>query len=112
MAWLRRRRSDQVELGDQDVHGNAAVNPLLQAWAEVVDVSGVSDQVAADIDHFLKSYRRMPWNVRREIGFRLATVVSSQVTPPPSEFINPLDVLGTVQTIRARLRGSTSPNAP
>jgi len=113
MAWLRRRRGDQVELvRDQDVPGNAAVNPLLQAWADVVDVSGVTDQVAADIDHFLKSYRSMPWNARREIGFRLASVVSSQVTPPPSEFINPLDVLAIVQTTRARIRGSASPNAP
>ena len=87
MPWLRRRR--------QWAPGGQSDNPLLQRWASVVDVSGLSDEVAADIDSFLRSYRDMQWSARREVGYRLVSVVSSQVSPPPSEFINPLDVLAT-----------------
>ncbi len=103
MPWLPGRR--------QWAPGSRVVNPLLQAWASVVDVSGLSDEVAADIDNFLQSYRDMPWYSRREMGFRLVSIVSSQVSPRPSEFINPLDVLATVLTLRERPRGGTSPNA-
>jgi hypothetical protein len=103
MGWLRRR--------PQWAPGSEAVNPLLQVWAGVVDVSGLSDDAAADIAEFLRSYRRMPWAARREIGFRLVSVVSSQVSPPPSEFINPLDVLATVLTLREKLRGGAGPEA-
>jgi hypothetical protein len=103
MPWLPRRRQWAPD-GQSD-------NPLLQAWASVVDVSGLSDKVAADIDHFLRSYRDMHWSARREGGFRLASVVRSQVSPPPSEFINPLDVLATVLTLHERQRGGASPNA-
>jgi hypothetical protein len=87
------------------------VNPLLQAWADVVDVSAVNDQVAADIDDFLRSYSRMLWFARRELGFRLVSVVSSQVTPPPSEFIAPIDVLATVRAKRELLRGAARPDS-
>jgi hypothetical protein len=112
MAWWRRGREEQAgQVGDPSAADSTAINPLLQAWADVVDVSGVTDQVAADIEHFLGSYKRMPWNARREIGFRLVSVVKTQVTPPPSEFIYPLDVLATVRTLRERLRGATSPGA-
>jgi hypothetical protein len=104
MPWLRGRR--------QWAPGSHGDNPLLQRWASVVDVSGLSDEVAADIDNFLRSYRDMQWSARREAGYRLVSVVSSQVSPPPSEFINPLDVLATVLTLRKRLRGGTSPDAP
>jgi hypothetical protein len=82
-----------------------AVNPLLQAWADVVDVSAVTDQVAADIDDFLRSYSRMFWFAR------LVSVVSSQITPPPSEFIAPIDVLATVRAKRELLRGATRPDS-
>jgi hypothetical protein len=102
MPWLPRRR--------QWVPGSRNVSPQLQAWASVVDVSGISDQVAAEIDRFLRSYRFMYWYSRREIGFRLVSVVRSQVSPPPPEFINPLDVLATVLTLRERLQGGTSWN--
>jgi hypothetical protein len=111
MAWLRRARGDRARQGrEQGTDTSATVNPLLQAWADAVDVSGVTDQVAADIENFLRSYSRMPWYARRELGFRLVAVVSSQVTPPPSEFIFPLDVLATVRAKRERLRGATSPD--
>jgi hypothetical protein len=112
MGWLRKRRRDQVDdVGDTGAPGSQVVNPLLQHWASVVDVSALSDEVAADIDHFLRSYRYMPWYSCREIEFRLVSVVSSQVSPPPSEFINPLDVLATVLTLRERLKGGTTPDA-
>jgi hypothetical protein len=113
MAWLRRRRRDRDHIGDQHVPASQTVNPLLRAWADVVDVSGVSDQLAADIDNYLRSVEDTPWSwrSRRELGFRLADVVSSHVSPPPPEFINPLDVLATVLTLRERQRGGgTSPN--
>jgi hypothetical protein len=53
----------------------------------------------------------MQWSARREVGYRLVSVVSSQVSPPPSEFINPLDVLATVLTLRERQRGDTGQGA-
>lgn len=100
MPRLRKRR--------QWSPGSQTVNPLLQAWASVVDVSGLSDEVAADIDQYLRSYRYKLRYPRREMEFRLVSVVSSQVSPPPSEFINPLDVLATVLTLRERLKGRDS----
>lgn len=103
MPRLRKRR--------QWSPGSQTVNPLLQAWASVVDVSGLSDEVAADIDQYLRSHRYKLRYPRREMEFRLVSIVSSQVSPPPSEFIHPLDVLATVLTLRERLRGDTSPNA-
>jgi hypothetical protein len=112
MAWLRRRRSDQVDrVSDQGALGSEIVNPQLEAWASIVDVSGVSDQLAAEIDRFLRSYWWMLGYSRREEGFRLVSAVSAHVSPPPSEFINPMDVLATVLTLRKRLRGGPSPNA-
>jgi hypothetical protein len=111
MAWLRRARAEKATQGsDQSDADSATANPLLEAWADAVDVSGVTDQAAADIDEFLRSYRRMPPYARREVGFRLVAVVSSQVVPPPSAFIFPLDVLATVRAKRERLRGAASPD--
>jgi hypothetical protein len=107
MGWFRAKNSGN---SSDNGTGSETVNPRLQAWASVVDVSGLSDQVAADIDDFLRSRRRMPPYARREIGFRLVSVVSSQVSPPPSELISPLDVLATVLTMRERLRGPARPN--
>jgi len=102
--WRRRQR----EQSDND----QVVNPLLEAWARQVDVSGVSDQVASDIERFMRSRPRMLWSERRELAFRLVSVVSAQVSPPPSEFINPLDVLATVLTLREQMMGPASPGRP
>jgi hypothetical protein len=115
MAWLRRRRSDQVEhVGDQGALGSEIVNPQLEAWASIVDVSGVSDKVAADIDYFLHSKMGLYTGsayLRHETALRLVSMVSSQVSPPPSDAITPMDVLATVLTLRERQRGGTSPTA-
>jgi hypothetical protein len=89
--WRRERtwspRSDQIP-------------PDLQAWAQVVDLSRLSDRTARRADRYLRTYRYTNWFARREEAARLMAVVSAEVSPPPPLALNPLDVFAALLTMR------------
>jgi hypothetical protein len=60
-----------------------AVPPSLLAWAQVVDVSRLSDKTVRKVERYLRGYRHMTLNDRKEWGFLLVAAVEAQVSPPP-----------------------------
>jgi hypothetical protein len=77
----------------------------LVAWAQVVDVSGLSEKTFQDTEYFLQTYRRMTEIAREELALRLMAAVEAQVNPPPPIDGAPLDVLATVLSARRRQLG-------
>jgi hypothetical protein len=93
----------------------SAASPELRAWAEKLDVSRLTDETVRSIEWYLRKYRWMPWFSRGEIGFRLVSIITDQVTPPPPPGISPLDIMATVLSAwradpdrTGRRRGPTS----
>ena len=82
-----------------------AVPPSLLAWAQVVDVSRLSDKTVRQVERHLREYRHMIPAQRREYGFFLVAAVEAQVSPPPPVDAQPLDVLATVLAVRRRQLG-------
>lgn len=78
--------------------GADEVSPALAAWAQVVDVSRLTDTTIRQAEEYLRTYRRMDLFVRRELAWRLVAVVQTQVSPPPPISIAPLDIFATVIT--------------
>jgi hypothetical protein len=72
--WRRERtwspRSDQIP-------------PDLQAWAQAIDISRLSDRTARRADRYLRTYRCTNWFARREEAARLMAVVSSDPKSVP-----------------------------
>jgi hypothetical protein len=52
------------------------------------------------LEWYLQKYRRLPWFSRREICYRLVSIITAQVTLPPPLSINPLDMMATVPSVR------------
>jgi hypothetical protein len=77
----------------------------LEAWAQIVDVSKLSDEAAKDTDYYLRKYRRVDPNARNELAFRLVSVIARQVSPPPPINVAPLDIFSVVLAARRRLLG-------
>jgi hypothetical protein len=77
----------------------------LVAWAQVVDVSGLSEKTVQDAEDYLRTYRRMTEFAREELALRLMATVETQVKPPPPVDVAPLDVLATVLSVRRRQLG-------
>jgi len=82
-----------------------AVPPNLLAWAQVVDVSRLSDQIAKDAEEYLRDYRHMNAFARHELALRMVSVVAAQVSPPPPPDLAPLDILATVLALRRKQLG-------
>jgi len=91
---MRRRERTWSARSDQ-------IPPDLQAWAEAVDISRLSDRTARRADRYLRTYRYTNWFARREEAARLMAVITSEVSPPPPLSLNPLDVFVAVLTMRA-----------
>jgi hypothetical protein len=49
------------------------VRPDLLAWAQVLDVSRLSERTVQQIEEYLRTYRRMTEFPREELAFRLAS---------------------------------------
>jgi hypothetical protein len=81
------------------------VRPDLLAWAQVVDVSRLSDKTVRWAEDYLRRYRRMPLVARQEEAFRLWRVIGAQVSPPPPVGVHPLDVIATVLAVRRKQLG-------
>lgn len=71
------------------------VSPALLAWAQAVDVSRLSDRTVKGAERYLQDYRHMNALARREVGFRLRSVIEGQVSPPPPATVASLDVIAT-----------------
>jgi hypothetical protein len=82
-----------------------AVPPDLLAWAQAVDVSRLSDRTVRQVERYLRGYRHMTLYDSQEEGFRLRAAVEAQVSPPPPEDAQSLDVLATVLAVRRKQLG-------
>jgi hypothetical protein len=81
------------------------VRPDLLAWAQVVDVSGLSDKTVRWAEDYLRRHRHMTLGTSQEEGFRLMSVIEPQITPPPPVSVHPLDAIATVLAVRRKQLG-------
>ena len=79
--------------------------PDLLAWSRAVDVSRLSDRTVRQVERYLRGYRHMTLNDRKEYGFLLVAAVEAQVSPPPPVNAFPLDILATVLAVRREQLG-------
>ena len=82
-----------------------SVSPEVLAWAQVVDASLLSEKTARDAEKYLRDFRRMNFNARREIAFRLRSLVEQQVSPPPPPSATSIDVIATAVSARRKQLG-------
>jgi uncharacterized RDD family membrane protein YckC len=59
------------------------VPPSLAGWAQLAEISGLSDATAEAAGSFLRRYYDLQPTARDELGARLASAVAAQVNPPP-----------------------------
>jgi hypothetical protein len=85
--------------------GAGQVPPELAAWAQVVDVSRLTDRTIRQAEEYLRTYRRMIPVARRELAWRLVALVQAQASPPPPVNAAPLDILATVLAARRKQLG-------
>jgi hypothetical protein len=106
-------RSSKRKLPDVPPPALDVVAPDLLAWAQVVDVSRLTDDTPRKAEWYLRKYRLLNWSERREVSLRLVSVVAAQVTPPPAVTISALDIMATVLRVRQRdLLGGGPPVQP
>jgi uncharacterized RDD family membrane protein YckC len=60
-----------------------AMPPQLGAWASTLDLTGLPDDLALAVRHFLARNRRLAEPFRSRLGYALAAEVSARTTPPP-----------------------------
>ncbi|MEV6527193.1 RDD family protein [Longispora sp. NPDC051575] len=57
--------------------------PALSGWARNLDLSGLPDDLALAVRHYLARNRSLRIDARQRIGFALAAEVTARTTPPP-----------------------------
>jgi uncharacterized RDD family membrane protein YckC len=60
-----------------------AMPPPLAGWAALLDLTGLSDELALSVRHFLARNRNIKEPARSTLGRALATEVAACTTPPP-----------------------------
>jgi uncharacterized RDD family membrane protein YckC len=60
-----------------------AMPPPLAGWAALLDLTGLNDELALAVRHFLARNREIKEPARGELGRALATEVAACTTPPP-----------------------------
>ena len=78
----------------------AVVAPPLAGWAEVLELSRLSDQDAEAASSYLRRFRDLRPAARQELGLRLAGAVAAQVSPPPPTGTPPTAYLAAVLAVR------------
>ena len=78
----------------------ASVPPPLTDWARTVDLSGLSDVTAEAAASYLRRFDELRPAARDELGVRLATAVSAQVSPPPPPGTPPSAYLAAIIAVR------------
>ena len=94
--WWRRAAQPGLDAVPASQPVPDAVPPDLAAWAQVVDVSRLSDRTIRAVEGYLRGYRHMTLAASKEEGFRLLAAVEAQVSPPAPADAQPLDVFTTV----------------
>jgi len=89
----------------QSPPGQEGPAPDLLAWAQVVDVSRVTDHAVKAAEDYLRDAGRMSALAGREYGLRLVSLLETQVTPPPPLSLRPSDVASTVLAVRRKQLG-------
>ncbi len=59
-----------------------AIPPQLVGWAVTLDLTGLDDELALAVRHFLARNRRLGAPARTRLGYRLAAEVAAVITPP------------------------------
>lgn len=98
----------------------AVIPPPLLGWAQVAEISRLSDQNAEAASSYLRRLYELRPAARDELGLRIATAVASQVSPPPPQGTPPAAYLAAVLAIRrdrefarlARQQQSLAPGSP
>lgn len=57
--------------------------PALAGWATTLDLTGLDDDLALAVRHYLARNRRIKEPARTRLGYTLASEVAAQTTPPP-----------------------------
>jgi len=60
-----------------------AMPPPLASWAALLDLTGLSDELALAVRHYLARNRELSPPTRARLGLALATEVAACTTPPP-----------------------------
>jgi uncharacterized RDD family membrane protein YckC len=92
----------------------AAVPPPLLGWAQVAEISRLSDQTADAAGSYLRRFQELTPAARDDLGRRIAHAVTTQVSPPPPPGTPPAAYLAAVLAVRrhreqARLATATAP---
>ena len=95
----------------------AMVPPPLLGWAQVAEISRLSDQNAEAASSYLRRLYELRPAARDDLGLRIATAVAAQVSPPPPPGTPPAAYLAAVLAIRrdrefARLASQQPAPAP
>lgn len=56
--------------------------PQLAGWAAALDLSGLDDELALAVRHYLSRNRELAEPARTQLGFQLASEVAAVITPP------------------------------
>lgn len=80
--------------------GFAIVPPPLSGWAQVAELSRLSDRDAEAAGSYLRRLRDLHPAARQEIGTRLAATIAAQVSPPPPPGTPPYAYLAAVLAVR------------
>jgi uncharacterized RDD family membrane protein YckC len=60
-----------------------AMPPNLAPWAALLDLTGLDDELALAVRHFLARNRQLSEPARTRLGYALAVEVAARTTPPP-----------------------------
>src|SRR5262249_36463024 len=60
-----------------------AMPPHLARWAALLDLTGLDDELALAVRHFLARNRQLSEPARTRLGYALAVEVAARTTPPP-----------------------------
>jgi uncharacterized RDD family membrane protein YckC len=60
-----------------------AMPPPLARWAMLLDLTGLDDELALAVRHFLARNRQLSEPARTRLGYALAVEVAARTTPPP-----------------------------
>ncbi len=76
------------------------IPPPLLEWSAYLEVSRLSDQMAATVSSYLRRYTDLRPAARAQIGAQLAATVATHVSPPPPPGTPAEAYLATVLTVR------------
>jgi len=60
-----------------------AMPPRLAGWAQILDLTGLDDELALAVRHYLARNREIREPARSRLGYSLASEVAACTTPPP-----------------------------